>query len=178
MQTSYPVDPAVARRGARAFLSDHGFATSKIATVSFPAGCFVTRDAADNKCKRPTTSNEVTVSGFGFALFQDSKEPTYPASANDYVAGEQVPVLELGYLYVYCETATTKNGAVFVRFTTATDGTDLGNARNDADTNKAVAFPGASFDQTTSGAGLVRIRLRGSGAAGAQGAQGAQGAAG
>ncbi len=55
---------------------------------------------------------------------------------------------------------------------------DLGNTRNDADGGKAVALPGARWEETTTGAGLKLISFNiqgptaGTGAAGPTGATG------
>ena len=164
MQTTYPAAPGIARAGQRAFVHDHGHVDSKIASAALGAGKFVVRDTVDGKVKLVAATGDVTGGTCGISLFDETKEPVCDASfvpqGPEFKAGDSVPVLTEGYVYVYCETACVKGVAPFVRFT-ANGGLVPGDVRNDADTAKAVQHPTAKFDQTRSGAGLVRIRIYG-----------------
>ncbi len=72
--------------------------------------------------------------------------------------GDEMSVLRSGDIWVYAEDAVTFNAPVFVRRTAA--GTEvLGAVRSDADGGDAITWPGAVFRDTSTGAGLVRVRL-------------------
>jgi len=73
------------------------------------------------------------------------------------VAGENVSILRGGSVFVYCETACTEGAEVFVRHTVNVD-LEVGNVRNDVDTDKASAVK-AVFSETLASAGLVEIEL-------------------
>jgi hypothetical protein len=95
----------------------------------------------------------VTGTGIGVSMWSVAREP------GDYAIGEMVSILEKGEIWVQAEGSTAYGDPVFVRFTTAGGGADLGQFRTDADTAKAVALPGVRFIDTGTGAGLRRIEL-------------------
>jgi hypothetical protein len=161
---------------AYAKASQPSMVVSKAATVAIPAGRFTSRDGGDDKAKLPTASGDVTATGFGFACWDPGRMPN--TSAAEYAAEDTVPVLKLGYIFAESDDAGghAYGDPVYVRFTTDTDGSDLGMVRGDADGGKAVALPGAYFDETVTGAGVVRVFVAiGGGAAGATGATGPTG---
>lgn len=150
------LNPAAALAGMEAYNLGDNIHVSRAAEVAIPFGRYVVRGASDAVAKLPTATGQVTGSGLGFALRDMAKEPN---AALGYNALQMVEIGTFGFFWVYCETAAAFGGSVFARFTTATDGSDLGQVRNDADTNKAVAIPNARFEQTISAAGLVIVRL-------------------
>lgn len=130
---------------------------SKINAAALPAGVFVTRDAADDAVKVPTTTGEVTASGVGFTMLNIAREPVADGSTTDHAAGKGVSVVRQGKIWVLTETAMTYGQSVFVRFTANGGNTQLGKVRNDADTANAVAAPGWTCRTTLGAAGLAII---------------------
>lgn len=125
-------------------------------SVGLYAGFFVCVGDATDKCEAPDSSGDVTSgSGLGIALrdkskFTESDDP-------DFAETETVPVLTLGTVWVNTEDAATFGSQPCVRFTTDTDGSDLGAFRSDTDGGKAVALPGARFRTTRADAGLALV---------------------
>ena len=154
-QTSMSADPAVAQNGELAYPIRTKVIDSKVAaSAAIPFGIFVTR-AANGTVRAPALTGEVTASGVGFALRDDTK----PFNSAGYAVGDQIPVLRKGYIYALCETAWTEEGAVFARFTANGGNTVLGKIRNDADTANAVAIPNARFVTSGTAAGLAIVEV-------------------
>ncbi len=151
----------------------NGSIVSRAATETIGFGKFVSRGDNDAQCKLPDSSAEVTATGIGFTVREDFQNLSN--AVGTYVQYDAVPIVTDGPIHVHCETAAAQHGAVFVRFTTDTDGTDLGNVRNDSDGGKAVALPGARFDKTITAAGTTVVVVKMMGPTGAQGAAGAAG---
>lgn len=70
--------------------------------------------------------------------------------------GESLTLCRGGSVYVYSETACVKGENVFVRCVSAAD-MFIGDVRNDVDTDKAKESTKFEFDETLTGAGLVKI---------------------
>lgn len=126
---------------------------SRSAEVAIPPGRVVCRGASDAVAKLPTATGMVTATQIGVSVYNAAREP------GDYAIYESVPIMDIGEIWVSCETSSVYGDPVFARFTTAGGGADLGQVRNDADTARAVALPGAHFIDTGTGAGLRRISL-------------------
>jgi hypothetical protein len=156
-QTSYSQRLSEALAGMLASPIDDCEIESKINAAAIPAGIFVTRNAADDACKVPTTTGEVTASGMGFTVLNLAREPVADDSTIDNPAGKGVSVLRRGRIWVLTETAMTYGQSVFVRFTANGGNTQLGKVRNDADTANAVAAPGWVCKTTLGAAGLAII---------------------
>lgn len=156
-QTSYSQRFTEALAGMLAAPIDQCVIESKINAAAIPFGIFVTRDAADDAAKVPTTSGEVTASGMGFTALILAREPVSDGSTTDAAIGKGVSVVRRGKLWVLTETAMTYGQAVFVRFTANGGNTQLGKVRNDADTANAVAAPGWQCLTTLSAGGLAII---------------------
>ncbi len=131
---------------------------SKINALAMPAGIFVVRDGADDAVKIPASSAEITTTGVGFVKHDMAKERQQSQTV-DFPAKSGVTIMASGRMRVLSETATTYGAAVFVRFTVEGGDTQLGKVRNDADTDKAVALPGARFIRTIGAAGLTEIEF-------------------
>lgn len=156
-QTSYSQRLTEALAGMLAAPIEDCLIDSKINAADLPAGVFVTRDAADDAVKVPTTTGEVTASGVGFTVLNLAHEPPTDGSTVDCPAGKGVSVIRRGRIWVLTETDMTYGQAVFVRFTANGGNTQLGKVRKDADTSNAVAAPGWQCLTTLSGAGLAVI---------------------
>lgn len=81
-----------------------------------------------------------------------------PTEVDAFEPGNTVSVLSRGDIVVFSEDAVTANAPVFVR-TTATGTEVFGAVRSDADGGDALTWPGAIFRDTSTAAGLVRIRV-------------------
>jgi len=149
-----------------------GFNITRAAQVPIPFGKFCSRGDSDTQAKLPTTSAEVTATGLGFALRHHSLEPGLTVTGYD--VKQALPVATQDWTWVESETSTAQGAAVFVRFTSSVAG-DLGSVRGDGDGGKAVALPGARWEDTRTGAGLARISFRMMGPTGATGSTGSIG---
>lgn len=158
-QTTQTAAPPIARRGLLYGAQGNPVIRGdKIASASLIGGQFVARDAADGKVKLPTTANEVQLTGVGFVVY-DAAHTVPDGSAFDYAAGDAVPVLEHGDIWVQSEEALAYGDPVFVRFASGGGGSVLGLVRNDADTATAAELVNARVLKTTAAAGLVLIRV-------------------
>jgi hypothetical protein len=183
-QTSYSNAPSEGLAGLPYYGNGRAmFNRSYIAAEAMAYGFLAARGDGDELCIRPATEAAV-LAGLGFTLRNDAKEPGTTVGILGYEDADMVPVAYEGFLWVPCETAATRGGNVFIRFTTDLsddlEDTDLGAVRNDADGGKAVALPGAKFERSIGAAGLVPISFRmmglsGLGATGPTGAGGATG---
>lgn len=96
------------------------------------------------------TADDIDSDGFLVGHTHATEESKYPADA-------VVSSVEEGALAVVCETAMTPDDTVYVRFTGT--GT-VGAVRNDSDSGKAVAVPSLKVIRSSSGAGLVALKIR------------------
>ena len=152
-QTSVTVFPAVGQAG-QLVSNDGAEVISRIAAEEITPGHVVVQ-GAEGTCTRPDATGEVTGgSVLGIALLDPKR-----ASAN-YTAGEAVPIVRVGTVYVTTESSATLNAEPFVRFV-AGAGEVEGAVRHNADTSDAVALPGAFFDSAAASTGLVKVRLTG-----------------
>lgn len=154
---------------------------NKSATVALANGKFVCRGANDEKATLPASSGNVTATGFGFVCRDPGRMPNI--STAEYAANAEVPIMQQGEIMAICEdTNITFGGPVYVRITTDTDGSDLGNVRADSDGGKAIALPGARFTETKTvsviGTPVKVSFVTGAGVTGATGPTGATGATG
>ena len=79
MQTAQTQNRDEARAGMIAGPIQHNkfVSPARIAEVAIEAGTFVTTGtSAANQCKAPTSANEVTLTGLGFAAFKSNDSPT------------------------------------------------------------------------------------------------------
>lgn len=73
--------------------------------------------------------------------------------------GCTVAVMEEGEVVVAVEDAVAFNGAVFMRIQNPTEQAPLGGFRSDGDGGNAIQITGAKFRGSTSGPGLVRVKI-------------------
>jgi hypothetical protein len=91
----------------------------------------------------------------GVAAYDNTREPY--SAANEYAAGDPIPVHERGDVFVQVEGAVTAGTQVFVRTTTV--GADIrGQFAGGASANHAP-LTGVIFVTSTTGAGIAAIRL-------------------
>jgi hypothetical protein len=157
MQTSQAQSLTAARAGMLHQPSAANVIGEKFVNAAVSGGQFVTRNAADDKAKLPTSAAMVQTTGLGFVVLDTSWAPVDGATT-DYDASTSIPVMSRGYLYAYGEEAMALGDAVYVRITS--DGgtnTVLGRVRNDADTGRCVQVFNARVEEASSGAGPVLI---------------------
>lgn len=131
---------------------------SKILEVDevVPPGSFVVKGTSDDEVKLPSGAGGIYIgvvfNGGGRVIDQDT------GLIGDYGQFNRVTVATERVFYVFSEEAVTYGATVFVRHTAGGGGSQLGVARTDADTASAEAID-AKFHETTTGAGLVKVRL-------------------
>lgn len=160
-QTSYSIDPPIAREGDLADMNAMD-ATSRLAGADAsdnPIGIDVGRlivfdpDATNadyQKAYLPTAAADVTGFAVGVSYRDNSVEPT-DGTDPLYADGDKVPILKKGRIWVVCEnilTAATMN-SVYVRHV-AGGAEQLGAFRSTADSTDATVLPGARWLTTTS----------------------------
>lgn len=92
----------------------------------------------------------VDASLVGFAVARKGLPVTADRAADTFAPGDEIPVKERGVIWVTSSTAATKGEAVYVTSGGAVSHTSGGN----------TAATGWAFDDTISGAGIVRIARR------------------
>ena len=112
-----------------------------------PFGAPVYRGTADRGVTLSVSANLR-----GFALATKGKPVTADRPADNYAPGDTIPVIERGKVWVNCDSNGAADGAQ-VYVVTAT-GVITSSSSN------ATAATGWAFDETRSGAGLVRIVRR------------------
>lgn len=128
---------------------------SCIAAVDLPAGSFVT--IIDGVATLPAVTTDVSAGDVGVVL-SSHENPTQCG----WKAKDVVPVLRVGRVWMYSETAMTGGALPFIRFTANTGPTrPVGEALNGADTAKAVQRPGVRCVRGTAAAGPVLVQLSG-----------------
>lgn len=169
MQTAHDTSPAVAAEGLVSGNFDFKQILSGIVDATNGAVQFgrlvrvKTAPAAGSLpvVELPDATGEVTGDSALGVVVRDL-ENEVPASGvfAGYGTGDICSVLRKGRIWVISEDAVSAVMApVFVRFTANGAGKDIGQFRTDADTDKAVALPGAHFLNTCDAGGLVEIEI-------------------
>lgn len=119
-----------------------------------PWGRFVVR-AGDQTVKLPAAAGDITATTLtGIAIRQQFQEYV-PGGYQD---GDPAAVVYNGYVWMLVDGAVVSDAPVYARV--AAGGNGLGSAMAAAGAS-SVIVPGATFDTSTTGAGLVIVRLRG-----------------
>lgn len=127
-------------------------ANADSAAIAF--GVFVTKGANEGEAVLPTATGQVTgPEGLGVVL----RSHTQPQDEG-YAVSDPMPVIKKGRVWVPVEDAVTAESAAFVRFAVNTT-EQLGAFRSDADTDKAVALPGAKFVSDAAAGALALLDL-------------------
>lgn len=170
MQTSYSQSPPIAAEGALASASGGyeqllpAISLDTNGAIKFGRAVRVaTAPAGDGLAivELPNATGEVTGDTFyGVSVRDGTIENSDADSFNGYATGETLTVMRRGTIWVISEDAVTAVGTpAFVRFTAEAPDLDIGSFRTDADTDKAVALPGALFMSTCAAGGLVKLEL-------------------
>ncbi len=167
MQTAHDTSPAVAAEGLVSGNFDFKQILSGIVDATNGAVKFgrlvrvKTAPAAGSLpvVELPDATGEVTGDSALGVVVRDL-ENEVPASGvfAGYATGDICSVMRKGRIWVISEDAVSAVMApVFVRFTA--DANPIGGFRTDADTDEAVALPGAHFLNTCDAGGLVEIEI-------------------
>lgn len=147
VQTTFNQDPAIATPGMLYDSAPNDIRTC-IAQEDIPYGAGVRIDG--QYCELPDSTGEVTGNDFGVAVHDVS------GKAGGYKAGDTVPVLVRGRVWVLTEQGLANGARPFVRFA----GTGAKGAwRNDADTAAAVQPTHVRTYRGVGAAGLAVLQL-------------------
>ena len=153
IQTVYPGDMSAGFEGQIADINPSEI-ISKVAEGNINFGLAVVRGTSDQQGILPSATGDefIGVSAYTLAAY---------ASADDESKIEDEKIANLlrrGYIWVKTEQAVVPGNPVFFRHTTGT-GTVIGAFRKDADTAKADAIVGATFESTAAIGGIALIRI-------------------
>lgn len=148
-QTTITRSPVVGFEGGAAD-SNPLTCDSKVAKTTLAPGRAVRVDAADafELVTVPTAATHITgAAAIAPVLGVTLCDTTQPA--NPYVAGDPVPVVRQGTMWVICEDAVSPALPVYIRHTTDASGTVIGGFRASAATGAALAAAGFRWVSTT-----------------------------
>jgi hypothetical protein len=94
----------------------------------------------------------------GVILASMTREAIRDTVAAHYKAGDQMPLIKKGRVWVWSEQAVTETDAVYVRYT-ANGALQVGDFRKDADTAKALLLANCKWAGTITAAGMVQLDL-------------------
>jgi hypothetical protein len=133
-------------------------------TASIHAGRFVCFHAGDDDqaVRLPATTAEVeNNNAMGVTILDVMRMSDDGTVGNPYAAGEPLPVLRDGEIWVNVEEAVTPASLVYVRITESSGGAaDTGKFRASADSGKAVIAYGFKYMTSTTGAGLALLAVK------------------
>jgi len=119
--------------------------------------CLISGTDGLRQCKVPAATGDVTGGKVkGVSIYEPARGKR--ASGYDFDTYDSISILRKGLIWVLSEDTIVQDAALFVRFT-ANGGNLPGNFRSDADTDKAVALPGAKVVKGRTGAGLILIEV-------------------
>jgi hypothetical protein len=112
---------------------------SLIATEALPFGIFVV--TSENECSLPDGGATDVTNGRGGIVLRDPAKPT----GEGYEAGDVVPVLRKGRVFVLTEETVTYDDAVYVRYASGGGGSQAGSFGDDADTATRGILPNSKY---------------------------------
>lgn len=154
-QTTVTGDPPVGLEGAISYpLKTYIDPNTRFVSQpgGIPFGKFVVR-TAEQQVRLPAADGDITNAKVGISV----RQPYHEYNGQGYADGEPITVVFTGYVWMYVESAAIEGAQVYAR--TAAGGRGQGSAL--AAGAAAAAVQGATFDHSTSAAGLVIVRLRG-----------------
>lgn len=159
MQTTYEIDMTVGIEGAIADPTFRKDTVSRVALASLPCGKLVVRDGTASLEGKGVKLPDADFTGSGDVegvLMWDPAREKDAATGNNYRAGDPLPVLRSGRIYVKPEDAVARDAQAFARFAAGT-GSQLGAFRSDADTATAAPVPSARFMQATTAGDQITV---------------------
>lgn len=159
VQTSVSFTPAIAIPG---MVRGTAAERTRAAAVVMQNGLFVCIGSADEKCKLPTASTDITGRlGLGITRDNVARDPNFPPGGTagyTYQVGDSVAIAYRGEIAVTVEEAVAPGDAVYVRYDTGT-GSQKGAFRASADSSTAALLPGARYLTTASAGGVAVVDL-------------------
>lgn len=147
LPADYAIDHPIGTAGSPA--SKLGLEVSSVlAEVDIPVGRAVARSNTALQTAQGILPDITAAQIFGIAMRDLSKQAD-AAGSIDYVAGDDVAIVQAGLVYVIAEEAVIPGDPVFVRFVAGAGGTLLGALRTDADTASAYNWDVAKWASTT-----------------------------
>lgn len=131
---------------------------SILAEVAIPVGRAVARSDTATQTAQGIIPDTTAAPIFGVSI-RDLSKQSDASQLLDYAAGDDVGVIQAGWVYVIAEQAVIPGNPVFVRFVAGAGGTLLGSLRADVDTASAYAWVNAVWESTTAigAVGLIYI---------------------
>lgn len=159
VQTTFTIDPAIGTPGQMYDSGAFHDVVTLIATEAIPFGAAVKINGM--YCSLPAASGDVT-GELGVALKDGSKPApgAFTPTLGGFSAGDPVPVMKTGRVWIATETGLANGAAPFVRYAAGAGGTQKGAWRNDADTATAVQpTTGVHVYRAVAAAGLAVVEL-------------------
>ena len=125
-----------------------------------PAGVIVSQGTADDGAVVPASAGAVAAA-IGAVVYNPLQPaPSDDATTNDFPANSVGEVVSAGDVWVVCEDAISSGAQVYCRHTANGAGKlQLGAVRSDADTANAALLPNCRAISTSTGAGVIKLRL-------------------
>jgi hypothetical protein len=114
--------------------------------------------ATAGKVKAPATAAEAAAPD-GALPYDASYPRRTDTQTTDYVAGDMVPIVDKGPIYLYAETAMVRGSQPYVRYLAGAGGTELGVLRNALVASETALCLGIRVKETTTAAGPVKVEL-------------------
>ena len=157
-QLSYQIDMTVGIEGALADPDMDKYTVSRVALASLPCGKLVVADATASLNGKGVKLPDADFTGSGdvegVLMWDPARAPQ--ANGNNFAAGDALPVLRKGRIYVKPEDAVARNAQAFARFSAGT-GSQLGAFRSDDDTATAAPVPSARYLSATTAADEITV---------------------
>lgn len=161
-QLSYSVNMTIGIEGALVDTNRGKDTVSKVSSADLPCARLLVRDAAigDRGAKLPDADFGPSTGVVLGVLMWESAKVADGAAGENYSAGDSLPVLRSGRIWVRAEDIVTQGNNAFARYAAGAGGTELGRFRSDLDTAAAAAVPTARFFTSTTGADeLVQLEI-------------------
>jgi hypothetical protein len=125
-----------------------------------PAGVIVSQGSADDGAVVPASAGAVAAATGVVAYNPLQPAPSDDATTNDFPANSVAEVVRDGAIWVVCEDSIAAGAQVYCRHTANGAGKlQLGAVRSDEDTAHAALLPNCRAITTSTGAGVIKLRV-------------------
>ena len=136
---------------------------TRVAQVAMQGGLLVVQGSADEKCKLPTASTDITsvLKPLGITRDNIARDPNFPSGGTagyTYQIGDSVEIVSQGEVWVQVEEAVAPGDDVYVRYDTGS-GSQKGAFRSSADSTTAALLSGAVYRTTAAADGLALVAI-------------------
>ncbi len=162
-QLDYQIDMTIGVEGGIADTTFGKDTISRVALADLRCARLLVRDATaplgDRGAKIPTADFAGSGDVLGVLMWDPGKvnDGLISSVKVNFAAGDELPVLRRGRIYVKPEDAVVQGVQAFARFASGGGGTELGRFRSDADTATAAAVPSARWFTSTTAADQVAV---------------------